>query len=246
MIDDKDTIPEIQPNNEPNNPEIQPTVDQNNPQTQPSQPVEETRQAKNFRTIKEKAERAERERDELARRIQEMEASRQQPAPENELGIDNDSYVEGKHIKPIHQEVRKLQEQLKQYQQQSSLAAAEIKLKATYPDFDSVVSKENIELLNDLDPEMAETIKSSSAGIYSKAVAAYKAIKNAGIVTEKNYDAEKRKIQENAAKPRSLASINPQSGDSPLSKAHAFTDTITEEEKKSLYKEMLESRKRVG
>lgn len=33
MIDDKDTIPEIQPNNEPNNPEIQPTVDQNNPQT---------------------------------------------------------------------------------------------------------------------------------------------------------------------------------------------------------------------
>ncbi len=253
MIDDVNNQSADQQTQSTPNPEIQPNQSQNNPENQPSEiqaapPAEETRQAQNFRIIKEKAARAERERDELARRLQEMEAARPQTqAPlETDLSVDNDSYVEGKHLKSVHKEVRQLQEQIKQYQQQSSLQAAEIKLKSTYPDFDSVVSRENIELLNDLDPEMAMTIKASSADMYSKAVTAYKAIKSLGLTQEKTYDVEKNRIQANAAKPRPLASIQPQLGDNPLNKAAAFTDSISEAEKKALFAEMLESRKRIG
>ncbi len=51
------------------------------------------------------------------------------------------------------------------------------------------------------------------------------------------------RIQKNASKPKPLASVNPQQGDSPLSRANAFANGLTEELKDQLRKEMSESRR---
>lgn len=230
------------------NPEKQPIEAEITPEKEPEVIPVESDKERNFKIIREKAKRAEGERDEALRRLQEFENARATPVPEEDsLAIDNDSYVEGKHLKTMHKEMRRMQQEISQYKQQSTVSTAELRLKSEFPDFDSIVSKDNIELLNDLYPDIANTVRNSNADIYGKAVTAYTLIKKLGIVSDdKSFDADKRKILENAAKPKPLASIKPQKGDSPLAHSTAFTDTITEEEKKTLFKEMMESKKRVG
>lgn len=230
----------------------QPLEVQQPEQTAEAQPapaiVEETRQAKNFKAMREKAERIERERDEYARRLQEMEAAKQ-PQEVEQPRYNPDDYVEGKHLNEIQKEMKKLRQELSQYQQTSATSVAEARLKAEFPDFDKVVSKENVEMLSVMEPELSETLKSSSSNIYSKAVTAYKMIKKLGIADDQDYSAEKRRIEENANKPRSVNTLGKSGSnpDSPLSNVNAFNNgTITEDEKKMLFKQMVESRKRVG
>jgi hypothetical protein len=57
--------------------------------------------------------------------------------------------------------------------------------------------------------------------------------------------ADKLRAQKNAAKPKPLASVNPQQGDSPLSKANAFANGLTDDLKKQLRKEMEDARRSI-
>jgi hypothetical protein len=91
-------------------------------------------------------------------------------------------------------------------------------------------------------PEVAATINSSS-DLYNQASSAYTLIKKLGIHNPDAYKAEKAIVQENAAKPRPTASLSPQTGDSPLSNANAFANGLTDDVKKQLYREMLDSMK---
>lgn len=198
-----------------------------------------------WKMLREKAERAERRAEELERMILESQSKRS-PEMEEELDLklDPDSLAEGKHLSIVDKKIKRLEKQLKQYEQQSSLSATEIKLKTQYPDFDSVVSADNLNNLRSMYPEIAHTINSSS-DLYSKAVAAYTMIKRLGISPQEDiYKQEKELAQRNAAKPKSLASISPQQGDSPLSKANAFANgTLTDELKAQMWKEMNQYRK---
>ena len=56
-------------------------------------------------------------------------------------------------------------------------------------------------------------------------------------------EADKRKAQENSAKPRPMASVSPQQGESPLSHANAFANGLTPELQKQLWKEMQDAKK---
>lgn len=205
----------------------------------------ETPAAKSFRELREQKQRVERERDELARRFQEMETKRQQPIikDEEDVNVGNDDIVEGKHLSKYDRKIKKLQEELSQYQQQSNVTATEVRLRNQYPDFDKVVSKDNIEILRSSYPEVAETINNSSTDLYSKAVSAYTLIKKLGITVEDIYVEDKQKAIKNAAKPRPLASVNPQQGESPLARANAFANGLTEDLKKQLHQEMLQAMK---
>lgn len=213
------------------------------------QPVQakESPADRNFRALRQKAERIERERDEALRKLQEVEAARQ-PNPaatqeDVEINIGDDDLAEGKHLRKVSTKMKRLEEELKQYKQQASLSAIEIKLKSQYPDFDKVVSKDNIEALKDSYPELAATL-SASSDVYATAVSAYTMIKKFGIAQEEApYDAEKILAQRNAAKPRPLASVSPQQGDTPLSRANAFANGLTDELKAQLRKEMEDARK---
>jgi hypothetical protein len=115
-------------------------------------------------------------------------------------------------------------------------------LKAQYPDIDKVVSRENIDALREIDPEFVEMLDAST-NFRAKAISAYKQIKKAGIFIEDNFQQDRDLALKNAAKPKPLASVSPQQGDSPLSRANAFANGLTEDLKIQLRKEMEESRR---
>lgn len=197
-----------------------------------------------FRSLKAKADRFERERDELARKNEELQ-SRQSKEPDEDLSVflGNDEIAEGKHLSQFQKQIDKLKKEILETKKQTNDATMEAKLKSQYPDIDSVVSTENIELLKEMDPESA-LIVDSLPNFYTKAIAAYKAIKtmNLNKQRENMYDAEKEKAQRNSAKPRPAISVSPQAGDNPLSSANPFAQGLTKDIQKQLLKEMFEAR----
>lgn len=186
--------------------------------------LQETSEERNFRNLRQKAARLERERDEAMQRLRTYE----KPAvEEQDLTIGNDDLAEGKHINKVQSKIKNLEAQL-----------IETRLRTQYPDIDSVVSEENLATLQREYPDIATTIGSSS-NLYSKAVSAYTILKKLGIHNSVSpYEQEKAAAQRNAAKPRPLASVSPQQGDSPLSHANAFANGLTDSLKEQLRKEM--------
>lgn len=220
-------------------------------QAQAPQPVaEESDKDRNFRVLREKANKVQQERDELLYRLQQIEASKssnqtqpnQQNIEDDNFNIDPDALAEGKHLNKFNSQIKRLKEELNVYKQQSAETTAELKLRAQFPDFDKVVSRENIELFSAAYPELARSIN-ASGDLYNKAVSAYTLIKKFNIYNEDPYKAEIERVQKNAAKPKPLVSASPQQGDTPLSQANAFANGLTEELKEQLRKEMNAYRK---
>ena len=207
----------------------------------------------NFRAIREAKERAERERDILLDKMIEMQKSQksnqQQQEPQQEesddfdFSVEDDALLEGKHAKKIVAQMKKMQEKLKNYQDYSYQSSVEAKIKSQFPDFEDVVSEENVSVLNQDFPELAASLRDTS-DIYNKAAAAYKVIKGMGIYKDRNeFMKDRDKAVKNSQKPRPVASVNPQQGDSPLSKANAFANGLTPELQKQLREEMYRARK---
>lgn len=216
-----------------------------------SQAPEEDDQTRNFRAIRERMQKAERERDEalkMAKKLSEMHEQYQKPVVQEQphdtddsdnLGINDDDLVEGKHLGKVAKKMRELQKQLKQYEKQSSMAATEAKLKAQYPDFDQVLSRDNIETFRYAYPELAATVDSTQ-DVYTKAVSAYTLIKKFGVYAPQ---AERERVAKNIAKPRPLSTVAPQQGDSPVSRANAFANGLTKDLQEQMWKEMRDARK---
>ena len=216
-------------------------------ESQPEQQVvQESSTERNFKELRQKAsqfDRVARERDEMMRRVQELESrsAPQQPqvpqAQEEDDVLGNDDLVEGKHLSKMGRKIKGLEEKLRQYEQKSSMSNTEMRLRSEYPDFDKVVCAENLNSLREQEPYLAESI-GNDPDIYRKAVSAYKLIKKMGVYVEDTYQHEKALVQKNAAKPKSLASISPQQGESPLSRANVFANGLTDDLKKQLFEEM--------
>ena len=205
--------------------------------------------AKRIRELREAQKKAERERDELLRmmQMQQMQQNlpkqQEQQPEEDDFNVEDDALVEGKQLRKMNQKMRQMEQTLKNYQSQSSESITEARIKATYPDFDRVVSQDNIAQLREDYPELAATL-SSSTDLYSKAVSAYTLIKQFGIHQDPVLQNDRARVIKNSAKPRPLASVNPQQGDSPLSKANAFANgEFTEADRKRAWAEMVAARK---
>ena len=198
----------------------------------------------NFKNLRLKNEQLEREHTEALRRLKEYESPKNKVVEEDDLDINigDDDLFEGKHYKKIQKQLKKQQEEIRKYQNQVQLTATEVKLKAQYPDFDKVINEDNINRLREAEPEISEAI-ASTQDTYSKAVTAYKMIKKLGIYVEDNFEQERQVAQKNALKPKPLASVAPQQGESPLTRANAFANGLTPELKQQLWKEMQESSK---
>ncbi len=213
---------------------------------QVEQPRQESPAQESWKILREKAERAEKRAAELEAELRKATSNQAEEA-EEDLGfsIDEDALAEGKHLNKVNKKIQRLENQVKQYEQQATMVAIENRLKARYPDFDSVVSTENLSNLAAAYPEIANAIN-DSRDLHSKAVAAYTMIKKLGIAPqEDSFQAEKLVAHKNAAKPKPLASISPQQGDSPLSKANAFANggELTDDLKKQMWREMNQYRK---
>lgn len=118
------------------------------------------------------------------------------------------------------------------------------RLSLKYPDFAQVVTKENIELLKENEPELAESL-SYNPDPFKQGVAAYKLLKKAAIGgTEQMSNSsmkEKDKAVKNSQKPVSVNAVTKQSA---IGNAHMFENGLTPELKASLLKEMKEAAKR--
>lgn len=196
--------------------------------------------------LREAKRKAEQERDEAMRLWQEAQARQaQQPEEDYSVNLNDDDLAEGRHISKVQKEVRNLKKQLSDYQIQMQQMTLEARIKAQYPDFDAVVSKENIAALNQAEPELSMSI-GANRDLYSQAVSAYKAIKRMGIAqTELQIDQQQiDRVKKNTAKPRTTASLAAQS-ESPLTRANGFVDgKMTKDLQNRLYREMLEAAKR--
>lgn len=231
MIDTNPTIPmpevpEVAPDVQPESTETTEEVQQ-----QPETPKESSEQ-RNFRNLREKAERIQKERDEALIRLRQYEEA--QRVESEALNLKPDDLAEGKHINKVETRIKDLETQL-----------METRLRSQYPDIDSVVNDATLAILKQEHPELARTI-GSSKDFYDKAISAYTTIKKMGIYQEPAapYEADRATALRNMNKPKPLASVSPQQGDSPLSKANAFANGLTDDLKKQLYKEMMDAKNR--
>lgn len=210
----------------------------------PQQLSKEQREERNFANLREKANRAERERDEALRVVREMEARQKQPEPiDEEILLGENDLAEGKHLGKLQKQIKNLSQELKKYKQEATLSSVETKIRTNYPDFDNVVSRQNLESLKNLYPEIAQTIYSAQDE-YSKAASAYTLIKKLGIDTQESYEMDKKRVQDNAAKPKPIASLGSATGQpGALAHANAFAGGLTKDLQAQLLKEMMEARK---
>ena len=217
-------------------------------QAQPEAPKPETEEQKNFKSLRDAWRTAERERDELARKLQQMEAAPKQEE-EDDILLGPDEIAEGKHLakvskklKATEAKLKQMQEDIGKQQQQSAAMIAEATIKASHPDFDTVVNEDNIKTLMTNYPDIAASLQ-ANPNFVSKAKAAYTMIKQLGIVKDTTYSPDRDRAIRNAAKPRPVASVSPQQGNSPLAQANAFAEGLTDDLKAQYLKEMNESRK---
>jgi len=193
--------------------------------------------SENIRFLREEKERLQKERDDYQRRLWEYERQQQQQAvqakpQDNYKQPAPDDLVEYKDVQRL---LKERDEENKRYRAQAEAATTEARLRSKFTDFDSVVSPENISMLNSMEPELAESI-GSNPNMYNKAIAAYKAIKR--LAPKDTYTEEKDRVVRNVAKPRPSNAASPKGSDSPLSKANAFGRGLSDEQKKAIYQEM--------
>jgi len=201
----------------------------------------ESSAARNFRQLREKAERLERERNDAIRYAESLRV--QQKPADDDIDLADDDLVERKHVdKIVKKELRRYEEQLQQY----SMMQQEQQVLNQCKDYYAIVNDDTIATLREQEPDIAATL-ASNPDLRSKAIATYNIIKKLGInnaaPAAQPYSQDIDRIQKNASKPKPLASVNPQQGDSALSRANAFANGLTEELKDQLRKEMSESRR---
>ncbi len=199
-----------------------------------------------WKAMRERIEAAERKAEIAEAALRNAQVNRQ-PQTEEDLNfsMNDDDLVEGKHLSKVDKKIKNLEAQLKQYEQRTLENITEARLKQQYPDFDAVVSKENIANLSAAYPELAASIN-HTPDLYSKAVTAYTMIKKLGLADPVDtYESDKAVAQRNAAKPKPLASIDPQKSENPLSRANAFATKgpLTEDMKQQAIREMNDARK---
>ncbi len=225
------------------------------PQHMQQQHQEESVGARNFREMRMQMAQRDREIEELRQLInaqkQAMVQQKTEEEAELDINFDPEDLANGAHLNTMYKELKAVKKQLKQTQQQSEEAKkqaykadVEQHLRRMYPDFDSVLSPENVEKFAQQYGALAKSI-ANDPDYLNQCSAAYTAIKNTGIAAAATYQPQIDKIKQNMAKPRPLTSIAPQQAESPLARANAFAEGLTPELQKSLVAEMNQARRRI-
>ena len=122
----------------------------------------------NIVQLRKKAERLERELE--AKSLELEEHKKQKAAPVDEIG--DDDFVEGRQFKSIKEKTTHLEQRQIELENQMMLK----ELYAKYPDIDEIVTKENLQELRELEPEIHESLRNTKAK--TTYINAYKHIKN--------------------------------------------------------------------
>lgn len=193
----------------------------------------------NFARLRRKAELAEMRAAELERKMQEYEASKKTPKDEfDDLDqiANDDLLTKEQSIKLARKYAREMIEESRRKEEQESLPD---RLLSKFPDFESVVSVENVEQLKKLEPELAQAL-AVTKDPYAQAVAAYKYIKK--FVPNAEYsEMEKNQAKKNMSKP---GSPNQYGSQSAVHQANNFVQgKLTAEQKKKYFEEIMASKR---
>lgn len=208
----------------------------------------EIQKEQNLRILRERAQAAEQRAKELEYYLQQNmnqnKPSVKMEIEEDDIDVSDDSYIEGyqfkKYVRNLKNEFKKTTAQLQEMTQRSAIEQAELKLRSDYPDLNQVVNEENLFTLSKLKPSLYRSIMATN-DLYDRGSAAYEMIKNSGIVQE--YTPVDRRIDQNKSKPRSAASVAPQSSETPLARAGDYDRRIlTPEYKERLLRQVAEAK----
>lgn len=130
------------------------------------------------------------------------------------------------------------EQKFKSLWQQTEDAKAEDNLRREFPDYDAVVTPENLQKLARENPEILESLQATPR-LYAKGKTAYKFLKT---MVNPDFVESKEKIQTNSAKPRSSSSLGASGA---LSQASLFERGLTPDLKKQLLEEMIQSAKKL-
>lgn len=235
-----------------NQPQVEQSTVENQPQEHKPTPQE------SFQELRQRAEQAERERNEAVgfikrlehhAMLQQQQLQQQKPEPVPEpIPYDDDDIIEGRHIKHEFAAIKKELQEQRRYAEEARRRDDENRManaiRAKYNDFDSVVTKENVEKLVAIKPELAESLHQTPDG-YNKAVAVYTILKDLGIARSNvNYNEDHIKAQNNINKPRASSTLASQNSTSSLSNVSAFNNgALTKERKDQIYQTMLKNAK---
>ena len=179
-------------------------------------------------------ERKTREQDELLKQSQPKAA----PEEDDLARLSKDDIITVEQAEKIaERRARKIAEEVIKQREASTV---DERLSVKFSDFADVVTKENIELLKQNEPELAYSL-SHSPDPYAQGVAAYKLLKKLGISSTEQKNQDKERALKNAQKPVSVNAVTKQSA---IGNAHLFENGLTPELKSQLLKEMRECAKR--
>lgn len=187
-----------------------------------------------FRRLREEKEKAERERDEMLKLLSQVNNQKSQSPQEEEVRYNPDDLVEWK---VVDKKLKQYEKRLQEYEQRTSEQMIETRIKSQYQDFEKVASEENIAILRNEYPEIANTL-ASATDRYSQAASVYTLIKKLGIYKEDLFAPDRERARQNAAKPKPASLIAPSVGSAALGEAASYDNKITPELQKKLYAEM--------
>ncbi len=220
--------------------ESEPTQDVQNeaPKEQPQRPISD--EEHNWREARRMRELLEEENRGL--RAQIAQSSSPKHSEEDDLGkISDDDIITAKQARLMYQKMAKqvAEDAIRTREAQT----VDERLQLKYPDFQSVVTKEAIDLLKQQEPELAQSLYALSNDPYAQSVAAYRLIKKTGLAGDSEMARNKQKAIENSKKPASVQTVTKSS--SAIGHASMFENGLTPELKKQLQKEMQEAAKRL-
>lgn len=243
-------------------PEIQEVQAQENEQAAPQEPQgapqeapqEEGFQARNFRQLKEAAERErqakkalEKEVAQLRKQFEQAQQAKEQTQPQSvdddDLGIAEDDYAEGKHLKKLSKTTKQTMAEQQRLRQEIEAMRVEREIERTMPDFYQVVTKENVEAFAMMDPLQAEII-GSYPDVLKQSQAVYQAITRNNLHKMHDYDVQKQIIKKNQAMPKPAPETSQGGGTSPLGRAmETYSGDLTDEMKRMYYQQMKSAQK---
>lgn len=234
------------------------TQDQYNVQEQPQQeaaPAQIEQQSQqqsdkelNLRYFRERAEMAEKRAQELENIVRQNmnphAPTTKIQVEDDAIDIQDDTYIEGKHLKKyvnsLRRELQETKKQQQEFMQQNELSNAERQLKAQFADFDNIVSPENLRKLAQQKPALYRSIV-ANPDVYDKGYAAYEILKSTGIGFNE-YENQDRKIADNKNKPKSATSHSSgaQVADTPLTHISNYDRRVLTEERKEQLRRQVE------
>jgi hypothetical protein len=168
--------------------------------------------------------------------IRQLRADRERPKVQEEddlAKLADDDIVTAKQARSLATKMAR--EVADQAIREREASTVDERLKNRFPDYENVVTQDNIDLLKQQDPELAMSLYALAQNPYEQAVAAYKMLKRTGIGDMAKIQPQKAKALENSRKPVSVQSVTKSSA---IGEVHKFENGLTPELKKQLWQEM--------